>query len=170
MKNRLKDMNKFLVLSLVALSIFAVNCSKNGTAVITEYGQVCTAANKDKEVTVQGFLQVADKVPCLNMLNPKRDCAFKFADKINIVGKEIIVYLQEGAGSNETETPEAGKSAFQSKPTSVFTRDQVKIRLDDGSIITPQADIATPVTVTGKVHISDSGDLCTISAAKVEKR
>lgn len=163
-------MNKFSVLALVTLLFFAANCSKTQTATVTDYAQVCTVANKDKDVTVEGFLQVADKVPCMNMLNPKRDCAFKFADKINVVGKEIIVYLQEGAGSNETETPEAGKSAFQSKPTSVFTREQVKIRLDDGSLITPQADIATPVTVTGKVRTTDGDNICTISAAKIEKR
>lgn len=169
MKNRLNNMNKSLVSVIAVLIIFAANCSKTSTAVVTEYAQVCTTVNKDKDVTVQGFLQVTDKVPCMNMLNPKRDCAFKFADKINVVGKEIIVYLQEGAGGNETETPEAGKSAFQSKPTSVFTRDQVKIKLDDGTIITPQADIATPVTVTGKVGITDS-NICTINAAKIEKR
>lgn len=127
-------------------------------------------ANKDKEVTVQGFLNVSDKVPCMNMLNPKRDCAFKFMDSVNVRGKEIIAYLQEGAGKNETETPEAGQSAFQSKPTSVFTRDQVKIRLNDGTVVTPQVDIATPVTLTGKVRTTDGDNLCTISGTKIEKR
>jgi hypothetical protein len=120
---------------------------------------------------VQGFLQAADKVPCMKMLNPERDCAFKFMDKVNVVGKEILVYLPEGADKNQAETPDAGKSNL--KPTSVFTRDEVKFRLDNGSVITPQADIATPVTATGKVRITDGNGgekICSIRVIKIEKR
>lgn len=158
---------------LLLFSAFFVSCAKNNTssAPVIEHGEVCSDANEDKEVSVHGFLKVADKVPCLKMLNPKRDCGFKFLDKVNIVGKEIIVYLPEGAGENQAETPDAGKSDV--KPTSVFTRDEIKFRLDDGSLITPQADIATPVTVTGKVNLIDASGgekICSIKATKIEKQ
>ena len=161
------------LLFLLLLSAFFVSCTKNNisSAPLIEYGEVCSDANNEKEVSVQGFLQVAEKVPCMKMLYPKRDCAFKFLDKVNVVGKEILVYLPEGAEKNHAETPETGKSNL--KPTSVFTRNEVKFRLDDGNLITPQADIATPVTVTGKVNLTDgngSEKICSIRTTKIEKR
>jgi len=159
-------MKKSLYLVFIAL-LFLTSCAKT-TVNLTEYGQVCTEVNKDKEVAVKGFLQVSDKVPCLKILNPKRDCSFKFLDKINVVGNELIVSLPEGNGKNEVETPEFSNPP---KPTTIFTRDQVKIHLNDGTIITPQADIATPVMVTGKVYIRDEAGKknCSIDATKVEK-
>ena len=161
--------NKCLVLLLLTISVFAGSCSKTSSAPVVEYTEVCTPANKDKEVTVRGFLNVADKVPCVKILNIKRDCAFKFMDKVNITGSEIMIYLPEGTEKNQAETPDAQKSEV--RPTSVFTRDEVKFRLDDGSVITPQKDIATPVTVTGKVSLSESDNkLCSIMASRVEKR
>lgn len=163
MGQKLKMKKYFLVTAL----LFSISCNKP-TASLTEYGQVCTDANKDKEVSVKGFLQVADKVPCLKILNPKRDCSFKFLDKVNVIGNELIVSLPEGNGKNEVETPEFSNPP---KPSTIFTRDQVKIRLNDGTVITPQADIATPIIVTGKVYIRDEAGKksCSIDATKVEK-
>ncbi|HVE55470.1 MAG TPA: hypothetical protein VNB22_01490 [Pyrinomonadaceae bacterium] len=165
--------NKFAILMFVLFALFFVSCTKSSlkSAPSVEYAQVCTPANKDKEVTVQGFLNVTDKVPCVKILNIKRDCAFKFMDKVNVAGTEIMVYLPEGTDKNQAETPDAQKGYGETKPSAVFTRDEVKFRLDDGSLIVPQKDIATPVTVTGKVSLSDGGDkLCAIMAARVEKR
>ncbi|HRH45392.1 MAG TPA: hypothetical protein PKY82_27380 [Pyrinomonadaceae bacterium] len=159
-------MKKYLYIVIIGL-FFLTSCAKT-TVNLTDYAQVCTDANKDKEVAVKGFLQVAEKVPCLKILNPKRDCSFKFLDKVNVVGNELIVSLPEGNGKNEVETPEFSNPP---KPTSIFTRDQVKIHLNDGTIITPQADIATPAIVTGKVYLRDEAGQkkCSIDAIKVEK-
>ena len=163
--------NQYFVLALLMLSVFAASCAKTSSAPPVEYAQVCAAAHNDKEVAVPGFLNVTDKVPCLKMLNPKRDCGFKFMDKINITGSEIIVYLPEGTDKNQAETPDARKSSAELKPTSVFTRDEVKFRLADGSLIVPQKDVATPVTVTGKVNFpGDPDKLCSIMATRIEKR
>lgn len=164
--------NKNWSSAVLILTIFAISCGKSASAPTIEYAQVCTPANKDKDVTVQGFLNVTDKVPCVKMLNIKRDCAFKFMDKVNIAGTEIMVYLAEGTDKNQAETPDAAKSSTEVRPSMVFTRDDVKFRLDDGSLIVPQKDVATPVTVTGKVNLSDgSGDkLCSIMATRIEKR
>lgn len=160
-------MNKYLVF---IISVFVFSCSTAENVAKIEYGQVCTVANNNKTVSVDGFLNVADKVPCMNMLNPKRDCAFKLMDKVNITGNEIIVYLQEGNGNNQVDTPDSGKEKLSLKPTQVFTRDEVKFRLNDGTLITPQADIATLVTATGKVNFNESDKLCSIMLTKVEKR
>ena len=159
-------------LAILLLAVFAVSCSKSPSAPTVEYAQVCTPANSDKEVTVQGFLNVTDKVPCVKMLNIKRDCAFKFMDKVNITGSEIMVYLAEGTEKNQAETPDAGKGYGEVKPSAVFTREEVKFRLDDGSVVVPQKDVATPVVVTGKVNLSENGSekLCSIMASRVEKR
>ena len=161
-------MKKKYILILLALIVIANACAKSNPVNAVEYAQACSEANKDKEITVKGFLQVTDKVPCLKILNPKRDCAFKFLDKVNVVGNELVVDLPEGNGKNEVETPEF---ANPPKPTSVFTRDQIKIRLNNGTIITPQPDIATPVIVTGKLYLRDNvgQQRCTIYATKVEK-
>lgn len=153
------------------LAGFALSCGKSSSAPTVEYAQVCTPANKDKEVTVQGFLNVADKVPCVKRLSLKRDCGFRFMDKVNVSGSEIIVFLAEGTDKNQAETPEAQKSYGEVKPSIVFAREEVKIRLDDSSVISPQKDVATPVTVTGKVYLSDSDEkLCSIMASGIEKR
>lgn len=170
MKNHMHNMNKFSASVLIVFSFFAFNCSKTETAVITEYAQVCTATNKDKNVAIQGFLRVPEKVLCMNMVSLKRECGFALMDKVEATGKDIDVLLPEGAGKNEAETPDAGKSIFQSKLSSFFSRNQIKIRLDDETIITPQADIVTPITLTGRVRISESGNICSISGAKIEKR
>lgn len=169
------NINKFLILAIVVFAALSFSCSKTETLTPTEYAQACKETNKDKEIAVQGFIQAADKVPCMNMLNPKRDCAFKFLDKANVSGSEIIAYLPEGADKNHAETPEAGKSAFESKPSSVFTRDQIKIRLNDGTLIVPQADVATPVIIAGKITLTDKDTtggekICSIMATKIEKK
>lgn len=160
-------MKKYL---LLLLSIFIFSCSTTENVAKIDYGQVCTVANDTKNVSVDGFLNVADKVPCMNMLQSKRDCGVKFMDEVNITGKEIIVYLQEGKGNNEMESPEAGKDKLSLKPSQVFTRDEVKFRLNDGTLITPQPNIATPVTATGKVRFNESDKLCSIMLTKIEKR
>jgi len=162
--------NKYLALSLLTVSFFGASCAKSDSAPTVEYAQVCTPANKDKEVTVAGFLNVADKVPCTKALNIKRDCAFKFMDKVNVVGNEIMIFLPEGTDKNQAETPDAAKSSAELKPSAVFTREEVKFRTDDGSLIVPQANIATPVTATGKVHYSENGSekLCSIMASRIE--
>jgi hypothetical protein len=98
----------------------------------------------------------------------KRDCGFKFLDKMNVVGEEIHVYLREGKGNNQAETPEAGQENL--KPSVGFESSQVKFRLNDGTVVSEQKDVATPVTVTGKVSLSEDGKLCSIMADKVEKR
>jgi hypothetical protein len=172
MKSKLMKINKYSALIFAVLTVFAASCAKTNSAPTVEYTQVCSNANKDKEVTVQGFLNVTDKVPCVKMLSLKRDCGFKFMDKVNITGSEIILYLAEGTDKNQAETPDAAKSSSELKPSAVFTRDEVKFRLDDGSLIVPQANIATPVTVTGKVNFTDNGadKLCSIMATRVEKR
>jgi len=164
--------NKYLAVTFLMLAICVASCGKSASAPMVEYAQVCTPANKDKDVTVQGFLNVTDKVPCMKILNIKRDCAFKFMDKVNVAGTEIMVYLSEGTDKNQAETPDALKSSTEVRPSTVFTRGDVKFRLDDGSVITPQKDVATPVTVTGKVNYSDSeaDKLCSIMATKIEKR
>lgn len=164
--------NEYLAFAVLSILVFAPSCGKSASAPTVEYAQVCTPANRDKEITVQGFLNVADKVPCVKMLNIKRDCAFKFMDKVNIAGSEIMVYLAEGNDKNQAETPDASKGYGEVKPSAVFTRDDVKFRLDDGSLIVPQKDVATPVTVTGKVNLSENGSekLCSIMASRVEKR
>lgn len=163
--------NKLIASALLLFSLAAVSCTKTASAPTVEYADVCTPANRDKEVTVAGFLHVADKVPCVKMLNIKRDCAFKFMDKINISGGEIMIYLPEGADKNQAETPDAQKGYGEARPSSVFARDEVKFRLNDGSVITPQKDVATPITATGKVSLSDGGDkLCAIMATRIEKR
>ncbi len=170
---QLHSPHRCLRLTLVILSIFALSCTKSVSSPTVEYAEACVEANKDKHVTVPGFLNVTDKVPCMKMLNPKRDCGFKFMDKVNVTGKEIIVYLPEGTEKNQAETPDVGKSSSELKPSTVFTRDQVKFRLDDGTVIVPQADIATPVMVTGKVSLTDQSSdekICSIMASKIEKR
>jgi hypothetical protein len=166
---------KYRVLIALLLSFSASSCTKSDANLpVVEYAQVCVEANKGKEVKVSGFLNVTDKVPCFKIFEPKRNCGFKFMDQVNVTGKEIIVYLSEGAGKNQAETPDAAKSVDALKPSSVFTRDEVKFRLDDGTLVVPQADIATPVFVTGKVDLTDQsgsgGGICSIKASKIEKR
>lgn len=160
-------MKKYLVL---LITILVISCSSSDNIEKIEYSQVCNVANNEKNVKVDGFINVADKVPCMNMLQPKRDCAVKFMDQVNITGKEIIAYFPEGKGNNEMETPEAGKEKLSLKPSQVFTRDEVKFRLNDGTLITPQPEIAIPVVATGKVRFNESEKLCNLTLTKVEKR
>ena len=164
---------KFLILIIATLLIFTASCAKpEATVDSVEYAQVCTAANKNKVVAVQGFLGYGSKTPCMSMMrgDSKRDCAFKLLDNINVVGKEIIVYLREGKENNQAETPETEKTGI--RPSSAFDKSQVKFRLNDGTVVTAQENVATPVTVTGKVELTDEGEnqICSILVNKIEKR
>lgn len=162
-----------LFLVLVGVALVGASCGSSApSAVVVEYGQVCTDANKDKTIAVEGFLQVAEKVPCLNMLNPRRDCAVKILDKVNVVGNEIIAYLPEGTEPNQMETPESSGAKPEFKKTTVFTREQVKFRAGDGTVVVPQADVATPVTITGKVSLTPDGgkSLCSLMVTKIDKK
>ena len=154
----------FTVVAVVALTA----CQSLYMAPKIEYAKVCDPANSGKKFAVDGFLQVTDRVPCMKSLSPGRECAFKLADKVNVVGKEVMLKIKEGSGNGMVETPESGKSVSS---TTVFTRADIKILLSDGSEIVPQPDIATPVTVNGEVYVStsDSG-LCTITAESINKR
>ena len=104
---------------------------------------------------------------------------FVYVDNSNVFieGKRIAA-IQNGktrnlAEANEIETPEAGMSDV--KPTSLFPKENLKIRLSDGTVVVPQENVATPVAVTGEVSLTDknssgSEKLCSIHATKVEKR
>jgi hypothetical protein len=163
---------KYLILMIVALTGFSISCAKSNPVNLVEYAQACVDANQGKVVTVQGFLGAANSTPCLKILKPNRECAFKLLDKVNVVGKEIIAYVAEGKLSNQVETPESG--ATNVKPSSIFTRENLKIHLADGTEVVPQETVATPVTVTGEIHLTDKGagdeKLCSISASSIEKR
>jgi hypothetical protein len=166
------NLNKVLMLMIAALSCFVASCAKSEPPVAAvEYTQVCNAANKGKTIAVQGFLGFGNKTPCVTLMrgDMKRDCGFKLLDKVNVVGKEIIVYLREGKENNQAETPETGGENV--KPSAGFENEQVKFRLNDGTVVAAQKDVATPVTVTGEVSMSsDSDKECSILANKIEKR
>ena len=90
------------------------------------------------------------------------------AEKANSVSSEVIVNLPEGAGNNQVETPDTGK--FSLKAMAVFNPDQVKIRLNDGTLIVPRTEGFTSVVVTGKLMLDKDGKReCSLYAAKLEK-
>lgn len=168
---------KFPILITIPLMLLLSSCSSvsRPTAVgVVEYAAACADANKGKQIAVQGFLSVADKTPCMMFLGStgiKRSCGFKLMDKINVVGKEIILYLPEGKENNQAETPDAGQPDV--KQSKIFARNEIKLHMNDGAVITPQENIATPVIVTGQVDFTQSSGnekICTITASKVEKR
>lgn len=167
-------------LTITAFSIFATSCAKSEpSARQVEYAQACDAANNGQVIAVQGFLGAATTTPCQKTMKLGKDktlireCAFKLLDKVNVVGTEIMAYLPEGKESNQVETPDAGLPNV--KPTSLFSREKLKIRLDDGSVVVPQEAVAAPVTLTGELSLTDkdssgSEKICSIHATKVEKR
>ena len=161
-----------LISTVLLLLISIVSCAKSDPVNVVEYAQVCDAANKGKTVTVEGFLSFGNKTPCVSMLrgNMKRDCGFKLLDRINVVGEEILVYLREGRGNNQVETPDTDRENV--KPSAGFENEQVKLRLNDGTVVSGQKDAATPAAVTGEVIINESngGKGCSILADKIEKR
>ena len=173
-------MRKIKYLFLTAITLAALSCGKSEPAApAVEYAQACDAANGGKTVSVQGFLSAARETPCLKMMklgkdgSMLRECAFKLLDKVNISGTEMIVYVTEGRERNQVETPDAG--AANVKPTGLFPRENLKLRLNDGTEIVPQESVATPVTVTGEVSLTDRSEgtgskTCSLSASKVEKR
>ena len=155
-------------LIFVSLAAMLGGCSAVNQAPKVDYAQACDPSNTGKKVAVEGFLQVTQRIPCMKMLKPGRECAFKFADKVNIVGKEIILYLPEGSGKGAVETPESAKAPASS---SVFGPGDIKIRLSDGTEITPQPDVATPVTASGEIRLtSGENPVCSIAAESVIKR
>mgnify|MGYP000598441766 CR=1 FL=1 len=169
---------KFLFLTIVALC--ALSCAKSEPPVaLVEYAQACDAANNDKRIAVQGFLNAVGTTPCLKFMKigkngaSTRECGFKLLDKVNITGNEIIVYVTEGKERSQVETPDAGLDNV--KPTSTFARENLKLRLDDGTEVAPQESVATPVRVTGEISLTDKSDgtggkNCSLHASKVEKR
>ena len=163
----------FLIVTMLALAIFSASCAKFRPPII-EYADACADINKGKTIAVPGFLNVTTKTPCLADLanSPiKRRCGFKFMDKVNITGKEIILYLQEGKENNQAETPAIGQQ--DNLQMKIYAGNEVKIHLADGTVIIPQENIATPVIVTGEAKLSeDSGQekLCIMTASTVEKR
>lgn len=159
-------MREKLVMLLMAAALCA--CSVATMAPKVEYAQACDPANKGNKVSVDGFLQVTEKILCYKAMSIERNCTFKLADRINIVGKEIVLNIREGKGNGMVETRETGKT---SPPSTVFGPGDIKIRLSDGTEITPQLDIATPITVSGEMHLT-SGDnpICAIYADAVLKR
>jgi hypothetical protein len=163
----------FLVLTALIFCVFVAACAKSEPVNLVEYAKACDAANNGKSITVQGFIAYGDKTPCLTMMRDgmKRDCAFKFLDTVNVVGKEPVVYLREGKENNQAETPET--SMENAKPTGIFEKEQVKFRLNDGTVVEAREKVSTPVTLTGEVSVTDRGageTVCAIFASKIEKR
>lgn len=161
---------KILIFLAAAISILTAACATNRV----EYMQLCDAANKGKTVTVEGFIQYGNKTPCVAMMrrDMKRDCGFLLMGNMNVVGKEPIVYLREGKENNQAESPETGQPNV--KMSTGFENEQVKYRLNDGTVINFQEDFAMPVTVTGEVQMNDGDEKsdrkCSLLAEKVEKR
>lgn len=162
--------HSFLIFTVLMLSIFVLSCAKSESVNMVEYSEVCNPANKGKSVTVQGFLAYGNKTPCVSMLrgDMKRDCGFKLMNNVNVVGEEIIAYLREGKGNNQAETPEAGQENV--KPSIGFESSQVKFRLNEGTVVSEQKGVATPVIVTGEVSMSEGREGCSIRVDKIEKR
>lgn len=159
------NMKTVKIILLVSIGLFLMSCSKSAATV--NHANVCDAANKDKEVTVEGYIASGKQVPCLWLLEASRRCGFKFLSKPDDSGdKWFIVYFSEGKGNNQVETREAGT---QIKKTTEFKPDEVKIKSSDGSIITPQDKIK----VTGKVRITEGSvsteTICSVNVDKIEK-
>lgn len=158
-----------LVATLSLIIICVCSCGTNSFDAI-EYHQICSEANKDSPIRAKGFLYLAEKVPCLKIINPQRDCAVKLLDKINVVNDEVVLNLPEGKGKNQLETPEIDTNS--AKPSSIFPREQVKVRFNDDSIISQSAETATPVIIEGTVRIKTQNDDrrgCIIDVTKIEK-
>lgn len=156
----------FVIFTLSLIIICFSSCSPHSVDAL-EYHQICSEANKDSLIVGKGYLLAADKVPCLKSLNSRRDCAVKLLRKTDDVNFEVMLNLAEGSSKNQLETPESGNPS--PPPTTVFSREQVKIRLDDGTI--HQSDSAIPVIVTGTVRFGNSAEKsrCTVEVTKIEK-
>lgn len=152
------------IMLLVSIGLFLISCSKPAPTV--NHANVCDAANKDKEVAVEGYIASGKQVPCQWLLESARRCAFMFLSKPGEVEKGFIVYFSEGKDGNQIETPESGMGK---KTTTVFKPDEVKIKSGDGSIITAQ----NKIKVTGKVRITEgstSGEtICSVNVDRIEK-
>lgn len=153
------------IILLVSFGLILMSCSKSAPTV--NYANVCDAANKDKIVSVEGYVAAGKPVPCQWMLEASRRCAYKFLSNPNDAGdKAFIVYFSEGTRSNQIETSE---SEAQNKKTTVFKQEDVKIKSSNGSVVSPQDKIK----VTGKVSLTEGSTsnemVCSVMVDKIEK-
>lgn len=157
-------MKTIKIILLVSIGLFLMSCSK--PAPMVNHANACDAANKDKEISVEGYIASGKQVPCQWLLEATRRCAFMFLSKPGEVEKGFIVYFSEGKDSNQIETPESGTGK---KTTTVFKPDEVKIKSGNGSVITPQDKIK----VTGKVRITEGSTstetICSVHVDRIEK-
>lgn len=157
-----------IILLLIPIFILSNSCVDFLASKELQYFQICGGVNEGSTVEAKGFLQFGSQVLCLKTSDSQRDCAFNLAEKANSVSSEVIVNLPEGAGNNQVETPDTGK--FSLKAMAVFNPDQVKIRLNDGTLIVPRTEGFTSVVVTGKIMLDKDGKReCSLYAAKLEK-
>lgn len=158
-------MKTIKIILLVSTGVFLMSCSRSAPTV--NYANVCDPANKDKEVTVEGYIASGKPVPCQWLLEASRRCGFKFLSKPDDAGdKGFIVYFAEGKGNNQIETTETGT---QTKKTTVFKQDEVKIKSGNGSLVSPQDKIK----VMGKVSLTTGSvsneTICSVAVDRIEK-
>lgn len=148
----------FLVFCCGAVSLFSA-CSRapepDGIAV--EYANVCALENNNKRVTTEGYLVLGSSTFCSGKKGDV-SCRLDFMEKPEST-KDFTAYVTEGTGANQME-----------KLPRSYKRDDLKLRANDGSMVSPQ----DKVRVTGEVisvKTGATGEIsCSITVKKIERR
>jgi hypothetical protein len=119
-----------------------------------EFDKACGREKVNENITVEGYIS-NDSISCSPDISGKRTCSFTLSENLNENEKGNIFFsLAEGRDGNQVETPESGGQ----KSTEDFSRENIKIRGGDGSII----NIREKVAVSGKTNVLISATMAPV--------
>jgi hypothetical protein len=139
----------------LALSFSMTGCTK---PIPVDFGQVCTAENDNKYISVEGYLRTGASVLCSSH-DGTRACGLELTDKPD-GGSTINAYVEEGTGNSQMEPLPKG-----------YSDDNLKIRTQDGSLVAPRERVrimGIAKTATGIIN-SATNTVCFIDVDSIEK-
>lgn len=153
---------KRILVPLVLIGALFAGCSKEAEKV--DFNTACGGANESGIVTVEGYVK-NDSTTCSPNMAGSRDCSLTLSEDLDENLKVPIFFsLAEGAKGNQVETQGTGGTKSSEK----FSRENIRIRSDNGSIINIQEKVA--VSGDASLLISSSmAPVCVMEATKIKQ-
>jgi hypothetical protein len=142
-------------ISLLVLSC-AVGFAGCAKPTPVEFGSLCQKDNDQKYISVEGYLGAGITVLC-STHGSVRACGLELYDKPGSTSK-ISAYIEEGTGDNEMEPPARN-----------YTKDSLKIRTNDGQLVTPQDKVRITGTAKTATDANGSHSVCFVNVNKIQK-
>lgn len=148
---RFQKLRKSRIFLNLAVTIFAAGC--NNDIVPVDLGGACSPENNGKYVALNGFITPSLSVFCSGK-SGRNECGFLVKERLDR-DEDLRVAIEQATTANSVEKSESG-----------YTKDNIRIRDDTGSVI----DLSEKVHLTGQMRVVPGEQVCYMRTTKIERQ